>query len=325
MQCRSGLGQSLVSVHEIFKYDYPYVYDMGNCNYQAVDELYIRLRMMKRYPAYFIEGSSDKINYQNRDNLERIQNYLLNGYKIGQIPGWSKKNNICKEWWIFRGWSVEQAKEKISEVQKGFSKLYVEDRKVHPEKYASNYSILQAQFWQERYGMGEEEARETAQKIQRYITSQQAYINKYGEEEGKLRYEQLREKQKENWKLCMEGIKRKGEESRLRRALEKEKAQKKREKERERNKEKTRIKNEKKKEREKLKRIKDKELEKQRQQEKEQKRKEREQKKLEKEKNKRRVGRPKKKGRKVNYNRRNYLRRKARMKLLQKQEKEKSE
>jgi hypothetical protein len=96
-------------------------------------------------------------------------------------------HNVRPEYWLNRGYTLDEARQKIKEVQSCRSNKFVLKKKLEPEKYDS---IIPNQigYWLKR-GYNKEEA--TALVKDRQITfSLETCIQKYGEIEGKRRFDE---------------------------------------------------------------------------------------------------------------------------------------
>lgn len=137
---------------------------------------------------WFFENLSDNINYQNKDNVIKIQNCLINDLNYIQKNCIDSHLNI--QWWIFRGWDEIYAKNKISEYQSLNSKKYRKKYNENPQKYKIHIDTC-IEYWLNK-GYTEDEAKQKLSERQNTFSLQKC-IEKYGEDEGKKRFE-LRQK-----------------------------------------------------------------------------------------------------------------------------------
>lgn len=144
-------------------------------------------RAIADYPLWFIDNN-ENINYNNKENLLNIQKYLINGGNIRDI---TPDSNLCVKWWLARGWDENYAKQKISEFQSKNALKYSNKRKQNPEQY-KDVNSNQIGYWLKR-GYSEEEAKEKVKERQQTFTLEKC-IQKYGEIEGRKRFEERQKK-----------------------------------------------------------------------------------------------------------------------------------
>jgi hypothetical protein len=101
----------------------------------------------------------------------------------------------CKfklEFWTKRGWSLDEAKQKVSEIQSKNSKKFSEKRKQNPNLYDS-VTTNQIGYWIKR-GYSQKEAKQKVSERQS-VFSKDKLIKKYGKEKGL----ELLQKRNEKW------------------------------------------------------------------------------------------------------------------------------
>ena len=135
-------------------------------------------------PNWFINNTSDKINYNNKENLIKVQHGLINDLNYIQKNCIDSFLNI--QWWTFRGWDETYAKIKISEYQSSNSKKYRKKYNENPEKYKIHIDTC-IEYWLNK-GYSEEDAKQKLSERQNTFSLQKC-IDKYGEEEGRKRFE----------------------------------------------------------------------------------------------------------------------------------------
>ncbi len=95
------------------------------------------------------------------------------------------KSNWTKEYWLNRGYSMEETVDKISKMQSKNANKYVAKRSTNPEKYNSNYPN-QLKYWL-KHGYSRVEAKEKVKEVQSTFSLKKCVI-KYGEVEGIKRF-----------------------------------------------------------------------------------------------------------------------------------------
>ncbi len=134
-------------------------------------------RNIKKMPTspMKIENWVNKINEKTGKNFTKEEAE----YKIKSF----RKVNI--EYWLERGYSIEEGKEHIKKFQKENSQKFIAKAINNPEKYIGR-TQTQLQYWIDK-GFNIEDAKIKLSERQN-TTSINTYIKKYGEEEGLLRY-----------------------------------------------------------------------------------------------------------------------------------------
>ena len=117
----------------------------------------------------------------NSHNPYKIEYWINKGYseKIGKLKIDEQKNKTSNrriEFWLNKGFTEEEAKEKIKYLQSKSSK-----------KVKNRVSNTQLSYWINK-GFTEEEAKEKIKERQS-VGSLKNFIKRYGEEEGKLRWQ----------------------------------------------------------------------------------------------------------------------------------------
>jgi hypothetical protein len=126
---------------------------------------------------------SEKLRIQTAEGFARARQ---------EDPDFDKKNSkYCKEFWMNKGHSEEESVElAYNETQKNRNKLK-EIRKEDPD-YQKGKSWSSYKYWMER-GMDEKSAKEHVKKAQATFTLEKC-IEKYGEEEGRKKWQERQEK-----------------------------------------------------------------------------------------------------------------------------------
>jgi hypothetical protein len=117
---------------------------------------------------------------------------------IKKFMGDLSRSRNSQRYWIVRGYSPEKAKEKVSESQSELGKKFSKKRKDFPELYSSTFTS-QIGYWKKR-GFSEEDSLRMVSKVQSRFSLSKC-IEKYGEEKGKIVWEERQEKWQESLKL----------------------------------------------------------------------------------------------------------------------------
>ncbi len=99
--------------------------------------------------------------------------------------------NICKEYWIVRGYSEDEAINEVKKIQQKNGKIAAKKRKEQPFYY-SDRQTNQLGYWL-KLGYSEEEAKQKVYERQQTFSLKKC-IEKYGEKEGKERFEERQKK-----------------------------------------------------------------------------------------------------------------------------------
>lgn len=111
------------------------------------------------------------------------------------ICGQKKRSRLCVEYWVSKGYTEEDAKIEISNIQRGFSNKYVTWAREHPDEY-SKKNVKNVNCWLSR-GYSEKQAKKIISESQKTFTLEKC-IEKYGEYEGKKRWEKRQKKWQES-------------------------------------------------------------------------------------------------------------------------------
>ena len=137
-----------------------------------------------------IEEAEVLFNSENERQLDKrlkTQNELRT-----EDPMWDKKRSRnCKEFWINKGLSIDDANIKVKEVMSEIHQKTSKILKENPEKYTYKYPT-KIEYYTSR-GISEEEAIKTIAGIQNRFSLEKC-IEKYGKEEGILIFQQRQEK-----------------------------------------------------------------------------------------------------------------------------------
>jgi len=107
-------------------------------------------------------------------------------------PNFNKeKSHQCEEYWIKRGYSKEEAAEKIKAVFDTIPTETWKKRRENPENY-KDVNTTQIGYWMKK-GYSEEESKLKIKERQKTFTLEKC-IEKYGKEEGTNRYNERNRK-----------------------------------------------------------------------------------------------------------------------------------
>lgn len=135
--------------------------------------------------------------------LKLIENHSILKYKdffkkyIRIFMYTKSRTKNTKYYWMNRGYSEVESIQKVKEFQSNLSKKFTEKRKETPELYLG-FNRLQREYWIKK-GFTEAESAEIISKNQSTFSFSKC-IEKFGETEGKKRWEERQEK----WKKSLE-------------------------------------------------------------------------------------------------------------------------
>ena len=178
---------------------YPIINTLDNCDIDKLNYDYEWYKFMTfcQVLDFFIVGKNEYINYENTENLEHIQKQLIEQFEeryfkkqriypsMRDLEGYVSDSMISYGWWIFRGWSEEYAKKRVSELQSQRSNVAKRKRKENPEKYKACF-LTSIKYYLSK-GYSEEESAQMLHDRQN-TTSLESFIKRYGEEEGTIRF-----------------------------------------------------------------------------------------------------------------------------------------
>lgn len=151
--------------------------------YQNKQIAFYFYKLHKNFRHYLIpEYMHKSINVNNKHRLLEIKNLILSNkyFKISELPGHCI-NSVKPEFWIFRGWSEEEALEKISEIQRKNCLKFHKKRKENPELYIG-YNDTSIEYYLKK-GLSEEDAKAALKERQATFTLEKC-IKRHGLEEG---------------------------------------------------------------------------------------------------------------------------------------------
>ena len=179
----------------------PYPFE-NNCKTIDIEEFkreIVRQKWRNRYSEFFIEGSSDVINYDNKEQLDIARKWIESGHCPYEYPGCTMSPSEVS-FWTFRGWSEEYARNKIKEFTQNSAILWNKNiKESEPQRYYEA-QVMRPEYYIKRLGCSYEEALEHVRKLQKTrVCSLENYINRYGEEEGTRRFKE----RQENWQKTL--------------------------------------------------------------------------------------------------------------------------
>lgn len=166
-------------------------------------------RQKTEYPKE-IETPSELIDYLI--NINKLHNFKqLTDHKHQQLLDLIQQNSsiykfrlfenfklifysltrLNQQYWIDRGWSLDEARIKISELQKDNSEKFTIKKHNHPENYIGINST-QIEYWIKQ-GYSEDESKNKLKDRQTTFTLQKC-LDKYGEIEGYKRWQERQDK-----------------------------------------------------------------------------------------------------------------------------------
>ena len=176
--------------YEIYFKKFPEINEIDNTNIEFINRDMPLQQIRQRFSHYFIINSSPNINYNNIEQLKNIQNWLLSGKMLKDMPGFYTQQ-VSIGFWTFRGWDINEAKKRVSEIQSINSNKFKQKRKLNPEQY-KDVSPNQIRYWLKQ-GYSEDESIKKVKERQSTFTLEKC-IQKYGEIEGRKRFEERQKK-----------------------------------------------------------------------------------------------------------------------------------
>lgn len=157
-----------------------------NYDFQEFEIFYSFIQ--KITPSYNALKSFRSFNWNSETIKERFLNFYNSASKtsladIRKKLHFASYNCLNLNFWIDRGWTKDEAKNKISEIQKSNSK------KVDPKNRSHNTQIK----WWTKKGYTEEEAKNLIKERQATFTKEKC-IQKYGKEKGKIVFKNRQQK-----------------------------------------------------------------------------------------------------------------------------------
>jgi len=162
-----------------------------------IERSYINVKVIRFFKKYFIKELLPKtFNINNQKRLVEIQQELLETFPkgISMTKGWVGEQCTKVGYWIWNGYTEEEAKQKVFDVQSknGFKKS--KKVKANPEKYLNTFST-NINYWINK-GFNIEEAKLKLKERQATFTLEKC-ISKYGKEKGIERFNERQRKWQE--------------------------------------------------------------------------------------------------------------------------------
>ena len=164
-------------------------------------ELKQRNRLCEEYwinKGYTKEEAINEISKQQQKSSKCVKTYHGKSKQMLADKGYSDEDikRICltptnSEFWVNRGYSENEAKFKISELQKEKNNKLIKLRKDNPNNYSATTST-QLGYWLNK-GYSKKESKIKLSERQKTF-SKEICIQKYGEEEGKKRFTERQNK-----------------------------------------------------------------------------------------------------------------------------------
>ena len=178
-----------ISKDRINELNMNYWYDLYQDKYIAFYFYKIYVRFKNHLIPDYFPGSLNKTNIQRIDEFKRM--LLSNNFiKISDMPGYHEQpSNI--QFWIFRGWSEEEANLKVFKIQQNNGLKFGEKIRLTPELYIGRFPTS-IEYWLKQ-GYSEEESKRLLSERQSTF-SLKICIEKYGEAEGTIVFNERQEK-----------------------------------------------------------------------------------------------------------------------------------
>lgn len=138
-------------------------------------------KLYKTYTHLFNLCGNLSWNYNNVNNINKVINLLIKYKNFKCIPNYPGESSWKIDFWIFRGWSENEAKNKVYKVQSNNSKKFREKHKQNPNLYKGTMPT-QAEYYINK-GFNKEDAYKKLRERQQTFTLEKC-IKKYGQEKG---------------------------------------------------------------------------------------------------------------------------------------------
>jgi len=193
---KNMLSKDKTKTHDVLKLNY--WIKKSNKDIEEAIKKYI---IVNKYKKYFAYRKGEVFKY--KDRIDKICSLLLEYGSFVKIPGAPVFSCRNKKYWLFFGFSDDEATKKVSTKQKKVSKLWSEKKKLYPEKY-KGYNDLQLDYWIRKCD-GDEETAKKLQKNRQITFSKEICIKKYGEIEGMKKWQSRQDKWQKTMKSkCFE-------------------------------------------------------------------------------------------------------------------------
>lgn len=173
-------GKDKTQKYEILRLDYWYNGD--------IEIAYSKVKISKKFLKWFIDDMTpDYFNKTNQTRLLEIQNELLeSNYKgISDSKNWVGEYNTKIGFWLWNGYSEEEAKIKVKQVQSKNGLKKVEKSKNNPELYHSTRP-QRTEYWV-KSGLTYEEAIIKVKEIQSTNSIKRMGERKFNERKEKFK------------------------------------------------------------------------------------------------------------------------------------------
>jgi len=150
---------------------------------------FIYFRLANKYKKYFVPRLFPK-DFKNIERIYEIQEELFEKRSIRKLKNHSE-SRWQEKFWIFRGYSEEEAKQKVSEIQRNNALKFSKKIKENPEKYRDSFNT-KIEYWLKK-GYTLEQAKEKLKE--RQSTGRlDKFIEREGPIKGYIKWKQRQEK-----------------------------------------------------------------------------------------------------------------------------------
>lgn len=163
------------------KFGASYIDNLKKRNYLCVD-YWLEKGYTQKEAKKIISQRQKETSKKNINHVAYSKNDMIN--KIGKENAekyYRERSQLCIEYWLKRGYTEDEGKKRISEIQ------ITNNKKV--KNHTSNRCV---EYWLNK-GYTEEEAKEKISELQRTFSKEKC-IEKYGEKEGLKRWEERQNK-----------------------------------------------------------------------------------------------------------------------------------
>ena len=154
-------------------------------------EYWIKKGFSEDYAREQISQNQSKRGKLNKGKTKIIDKEYIESIGVDSVYFFRKRSCWCKEYWINKGYTEDEAKEKISELQKELALRNSIKSPLERKKYNKKCVV----YWTNK-GYTEDEAKEKISELQKTFSLEKC-VNKYGKEDGLKRWKQRQEKWQE--------------------------------------------------------------------------------------------------------------------------------
>lgn len=189
----NNIKKKRTKTHNIYSIDW----QMKRYNI-SLEEATQKVNNLKEVNAYSIEWQMKRYNITREEAAEKIRERKEKAKKTNNEKTEFERMSISRyryEFWIKKGFTIEEAKQKAWEAIDKNRKIFERKRKENPEQYKDSYNTHIEFYINKGYSI--EEAKVMLSERQRTFSLEKC-IKKFGEIEGTKRYQERQEKWQDN-------------------------------------------------------------------------------------------------------------------------------